>query len=86
MQRFFDKTNPPPSANAEFFWQKNLAPLRKIKKQKKKIVVSRFPTWIHNFAVHHSTHYSIPLSLVNELKIVYMRKTQNNFFELEKKS
>ncbi len=50
-----------PSANAEG-------------KKQKKIVCSESRTRVHNFAVHHSTHYSIPLSMVDELKIVDINK------------
>ncbi len=56
-------------------------------KTKKKKGGSKSRTRDLNFADHRSTHYSIPPSLESKLKIVYIhcKKSQNIFFDLEKK-
>ncbi len=77
MRSFFWQKKLPPSANAEFFGKKKKAlPSANAegKKPEKKFVGSESRTQVHNFAVHHSTHYSIPLSMVDELKIVDINK------------
>ena len=76
--------------NAEFFWPKkypspvNAEDFEK-KKKKKLVSIGEARSRAASFTLRRSTHYSIWPSLDNDLKIAYITKTQNIFFELEKK-
>ena len=79
--------------NAEDFLAKKPSVCRKcggffclpqMRKMKKNRVARRLEPGISFSTVHRSSHYSIPPSLESKPKIVYIKKTQKNNFELEK--
>ena len=76
MQRYFGQKNIPPSAKIERFLGE---------KTKKIDGSSGIRTRDMSLTVHRSTHYSIPPSLIVEVKIAYIKKLKISFFELEKK-